>query len=138
MWSVVSLVLGTLLFSLPHPAQPAGEENPADRFLNTAGNAARQSSPPRQFGWLAILTTIYPLAASRLSGKVRRYKKIGVYNVFNNLCSLVVRRYAPLPAHERFGKPCAINASGYIGHGLSGLGLRMLFSVGRAPAIEWF
>jgi hypothetical protein len=65
-------------------------------------------------------------------------RSTGEENVFKNFFALVVCQYASLPAHGRGGKLCAIKTFGYIGNGLSGLGLRVLFSVGRAPAIEWF
>jgi hypothetical protein len=61
----------------------------------------------------------------------------GEENVFKKRFTLVVCHYASLPVHGGLGERCAIKSSGPSGNGLSALGLRMLFRVGRAPAIEW-
>jgi hypothetical protein len=78
-------------------------------------------------------------AASTLSGNLRHHvDKSGEDNGFKEQFPLAVCQHLPLPADERHGELCATEIRGNIDNGLSGSRLRMLFSVGRAPAIEWF
>jgi hypothetical protein len=74
-----------------------------------------------------------------VSGNLRHHVyKSGEDNAFRELFLLAVCQYLALLVHERRCELCATEIRGNIDNSFSGSRLRMLFSVGRAPAIEWF